>query len=162
MATRAKGRARSDLPAAELAAQLGELQAMTTDDLRIEWRRRHRTTVPACFSRDLLLRELAYQRQQAACGGLRPDLRRQLASLARSSSGAETKPSPVAPRLKPGSTLVREWHGCSHTVLVLDQGFERQGRRYASLSEIAREITGAHWSGPRFFGLTRRSRSGDA
>jgi hypothetical protein len=61
----------------------------------------------------------------------------------------------MVPRLRPGTTLVRRWHGRTHTVLVVEGGFEHQGRRYASLSPIARAITGAHWSGPRFFGLTR-------
>ena len=70
-------------------------------------------------------------------------------------------PAPV--RLKPGTTLVREWHGRTHTVLVLaDGGFEHQGRRYASLTRLARGITGARWSGPRFFGLRRSTRSAGA
>jgi hypothetical protein len=49
--------------------------------------------------------------------------------------------------------LVRSWHGQTHTVQVLADGFEHQGQRYRSLSQIAKTITGAHWSGPRFFGL---------
>jgi hypothetical protein len=57
--------------------------------------------------------------------------------------------------LKPGVTLVREWHGRTHTVLVREDGFEYQDQRCASLTQIARQITGAHWSGPRFFGLQR-------
>jgi hypothetical protein len=69
-----------------------------------------------------------------------------------------TKAAALPARLKPGSTLVRAWHGETHTVLVLEDGFEHQGRRYASLSQIARLVTGAHWSGPRFFGLRRASR----
>ncbi|HTI80805.1 MAG TPA: DUF2924 domain-containing protein [Acetobacteraceae bacterium] len=56
-------------------------------------------------------------------------------------------------RLKPGSKLVRAWRSKTHTVLVLEDGFEHQGRRYASLTQIAGAVTGAHWSGPRFFGL---------
>jgi len=55
--------------------------------------------------------------------------------------------------LKPGTRLLREWGGRTHTVIVLDEGFEYDGERYRSLTEIARHITGAHWSGPRFFGL---------
>ena len=75
-------------------------------------------------------------------------------------SGAEPEVSPgagrrVAPRVsvKPGTRLVREWNGQTHTVLVHPEGVEWRGRRYRSLSVVAREITGAHWSGPRFFGL---------
>ena len=55
--------------------------------------------------------------------------------------------------LAPGSRLVREWQGRPHTIEVLEDGFLYVGRRYRSLSEIARAITGARWSGPRFFGL---------
>jgi hypothetical protein len=59
--------------------------------------------------------------------------------------------------LKTGTRLVREWRGRAHTVLVRDDGFEYEGERYRSLTVIAERITGAHWSGPRFFGLTKRS-----
>jgi hypothetical protein len=61
-------------------------------------------------------------------------------------------------QLKPGAKLVREWHGKTHTVLVLDEGFEWRGKRWGSLTTIAKEISGAHWSGPRFFGLTGKAR----
>lgn len=60
-------------------------------------------------------------------------------------------------RLKPGAKLVREWQGESHRITVLEEGFEWRGERWRSLSVIAREITGAHWSGPRFFGLNASS-----
>ncbi len=60
---------------------------------------------------------------------------------------------PIA--LKPGTRLVREWHGVTHTVLIHADCVEWKGRRYPSLSVVAREITGARWSGPRFFGLNR-------
>jgi hypothetical protein len=61
-------------------------------------------------------------------------------------------------RLKPGATLVREWHGEEHTVVVTEDGFEWRGLHWRSLSAIAREITGVRWSGPRFFGLNRKNR----
>jgi hypothetical protein len=57
--------------------------------------------------------------------------------------------------LKPGARLVREWHGRTHTVTVAEDGFEYAGTTYPSLTKIAKKITGAHWSGPRFFGLVR-------
>jgi hypothetical protein len=60
-----------------------------------------------------------------------------------------------APLLKPGTRLLREWQGRKHTVIVLEHGFEYEGERYLSLTQIARRITGAHWSGPRFFGLRK-------
>jgi hypothetical protein len=61
-----------------------------------------------------------------------------------------------APELKTGTTLLRQWRGYTHAVLVRDDGFEYEGQRYRSLSVIAKRITGAHWSGPRFFGLTKK------
>jgi len=111
------------------------------------------------LSRDLLMRAIANQLQEATLGGLLPRVKRKLAALA---GNAENDPkgsalTPMA-RLKPGSKLVRTWHGQTHSVLVLDDGFEHQGRRYASLSQIAGAVTGVHWSGPRFFGLDRPQR----
>jgi hypothetical protein len=58
--------------------------------------------------------------------------------------------------LKTGTTLVRQWRGHAHTVLVRDDGFEYRGECYRSLTVVAERITGAHWSGPRFFGLTKK------
>jgi Protein of unknown function (DUF2924) len=62
-------------------------------------------------------------------------------------------------RLRPGAKLVREWRGETHTLIVGDDGFEWRGRHWRSLSVIAREITGGHWSGPRFFGLKEKART---
>ena len=59
------------------------------------------------------------------------------------------------PNLRPGARLVREWRGRTHTIQVTEDGFEYDGKPYSSLSKIAHAITGAHWSGPRFFGLNR-------
>lgn len=101
-----------------------------------------------------------------------PLMRRCLADAAQSASG-DTLPKrieaklisigkdqsrPLAPRLQPGSQLVREWNGVTHKVDVLKKGFEWKGGRYRSLSAIAHAITGTRWSGPRFFGLDRKAR----
>ena len=67
---------------------------------------------------------------------------------------------PIA--LRAGTRLVREWRGVTHTVLVQAQGFEWNGRCYRSLTIIAQKITGAHWSGPRFFGLRKGGRSAES
>ena len=85
-------------------------------------------------------------------------LRRRLQSLA---GGLEKGAVSFDPGivLKTGTTLVRQWRGHTHTVLVRDGGFEYEGQRYRSLTVIAEQITGAHWSGPRFFGVTRRARA---
>lgn len=61
--------------------------------------------------------------------------------------------------LKRGTRLIRHWHGKANNVTVLNEGFEYEGQHYSSLSQIARQITGAAWSGPRFFGLKRRGQA---
>jgi hypothetical protein len=110
---------------------------------------------PKGISRRLLEYAAAYRAQAKAQGGLKPNIRRKLIQAA---------PGPCSPAhrasrsgrpggLSPGSRLVREWHGRNHTVEVAEGGFLYAGQRYRSLSEVARAITGARWSGPRFFGL---------
>ena len=103
-----------------------------------------------------MIRAVANQLQEATHGGTSRALRRHLQSLAREfeKGGASFDPGIV---LKSGTTLVRQWRGHAHTVLVREEGFEYEGERYRSLTVIAERITGVHWSGPRFFGLTRRA-----
>ena len=107
------------------------------------------------LSRDLLIRALAYDLQERAHGGASAGLRRRLRSLASASAKGALAVDPGIV-LKAGTTLVRQWRGDTHTVLVRKDGFEHEGQRYRSLTVIAERITGAHWSGPRFFGLTKR------
>ena len=92
--------------------------------------------------------------QEQALGGLSAATRRRLAGLAQMLERDGDVTRNRVTRLRPGAKLVREWRGETHTIAVLDDGFEWQGRRWRSLSAIAREISGGHWSGPRFFGLT--------
>ena len=73
------------------------------------------------------------------------------------SAGGEISLDP-GPQIKSGARLVREWRGRTHTVTVTEEGFQYDGRHYPSLTQIARAITGAHWSGPRFFGLKKPER----
>ncbi len=135
--------------------QIAALTSLPLDQLRAEWRRLHRAVPPVRLSCDLLRRGIAHTLQEAALGGLPPAVGRKLASLAKSlAAGTEPRHAPAL-RLKAGVTLIREWHGRTHTVRVLPDGFDYDGRRYASLTQIARDITNAHWSGPRFFGLGR-------
>jgi hypothetical protein len=116
----------------------------------------HRTGPPRGLSRDLLIRALANQLQERTHGSARGALRRRLQALAGEfdRNGASFDPGVV---LKTGTTLVRQWRGHAHSVLVREDGFEYEGQRYRSLTMIAERITGAHWSGPRFFGLTKRA-----
>jgi hypothetical protein len=146
-------------PAIDPADAITRLSALTIFELRGEWRRHNGMSPPMRLSRDLLIRGIAYKLQERAHGGLSKATVRKLekAGAERPGSGSASMP-PIA--LKPGTRLVREWRGVTHSVLVLDECIEWRGRRFRSLSEVASEITGAHWSGPRFFGLRRRSSQG--
>ncbi len=123
--------------------------------LRQEWQRLFGMAAPAAASPHFLQRDIAYRQQVDQHGGLSAETRRRLAALASGDPATAPPAKTATPRLKPGSTLLREWHGRTYTVLALEEGFEMAGQRFSSLSEIAFYITGTHWSGPRFFGLRR-------
>ena len=128
-------------------------RAMTMSllELRAEWRRVHKSVPPTAYTADLLIRGITYRLQEQCLGKLPIELRRELDQLA----GIGVKAAGQRARagvLRPGSRLVRRWRGTSYSVSVLNGEFEFRDKRYKSLSEIAREITGTRWSGPRFFG----------
>jgi hypothetical protein len=153
-----RGGNRNDRPRkprlSDIEAEIAGLLDRSIQELRLAWRKLHRTEPAFGISRDLLIRALAHQLQEQSYGGTGRALRRRLQTLTgeRERGGASFDP-PVM--LKTGTTLVRQWRGHTHAVLVRVNGFEYEGERYRSLSVIAKRITGAHWSGPRFFGLTK-------
>jgi len=122
-------------------------------ELQAQWRAVWGTEPPRHASREFLARALAYGIQAQAFGG--PD-DRTLRLLEKANEAKGAKPKAQRSRLGKGSKLLREWHGETHEVLVLDKGFAWRGETYTSLSAIARAITGAHWNGWAFFGLKRR------
>ncbi len=132
---------------------LSRLLTLDIGELRQQWRGLYKTQAPRHFSRELLVRAVAYRMQEVALGGLRPETQRQLRRIAQEfkDTGAATIRARL--ELKPGTRLVRDWQGRTYDVLVLDDGFSWQGTRYRSLSAIARKITGTAWSGPLFFGM---------
>jgi len=138
----------------DVEAEIASLFDRSTQELRLAWRKLHRTEPPFGISRDLLIRALVHQLQEQSYGGTGRALRRRLQTLTgeREKRGAPFDPAAV---LKTGTTLVRQWRGHTHAVFVHDNGFEYEGERYRTLSVIAKRITGAHWSGPRFFGLNK-------
>jgi DUF2924 family protein len=148
---------RPDITAVE--RQIAGLATRSPHDLRVAWRQLHRTGPPLGLSRDLLIRGLAHQLQEQSYGGVSRALRRCLQGLARASDKATMAAVDPGIMLKAGTTLVRQWRGHTHMVLVHGDGFEHAGQRYRSLTAIAERITEAHWSGPRFFGLTKRARA---
>src|SRR5580700_1608483 len=145
-----------DQAAIDVAKALARLSALTIFELRGEWRRLHRTPPPMRLSRDLLTRGITYKLQERAYGGLSLATARKLehANADPQSRGAAKPVQPIS--LRPGTRLVREWRGVTHMVLIHADGIEWRGQRYRSLTIVARKITGARWSGPRFFGLRQR------
>jgi hypothetical protein len=151
---RLRNRDLAELESCEIAG----LVDRSTQELRRAWRTLHHTGPPLGLSRDLIIRGLADKLQQRAQGGPTRALQRRLRILAGEfERGARSfDPGGV---LKTGATLVRQWRGHTHTVLVREDGFEYDGQRYRSLTVIAERITGAHWSGPRFFATGKRARA---
>ena len=144
---------------ADIEARISALEALTTAELRLEWRGLYRAMPPTRLSRDLLLRGVAFRVQERAHGGLSLNAARRLRSLSEGSDQrGRSAAAPAIITLKPGTKLVREWHGQVHTVGVLDEGFEYRGERHPSLTRIACRITGVHRSGPLFFGIGKRGR----
>jgi hypothetical protein len=145
----------------DIAAVLARLEALTNFELRAEWRRLHHMQPPKSLSRDLLLRGITYKIQERASGGLSKSVLRKLTGAGPDATSDNNRRAPPRTTVKPGTRLVREWNGQSHAVLVHADSVEWRDKRYRSLSVVAREITGAHWSGPRFFGLTSRKNPTD-
>jgi hypothetical protein len=145
-----------DQAAIDIAKALARFLELTIFELRGEWRRLHRMPPPMRLSRDLLVRGITYKLQERAYGGLSTATARKLeqAGADSLSRGSATPAPPIS--LRPGTRLVREWRGVTHMVLIHADGIEWRGQRYRSLSVVARKITGARWSGPRFFGLRQR------
>lgn len=136
--------------------QLAALAMMPPARLRAEWRRLHRgQALPEGLTTSQLARAVAWRLQEKAFGGMPPPRQRELDRLAEQLATDGQIDVAGSHSLKPGSRLVRHWHGTVHSVTVLDEGYEYEQRNYSSLSQIARQITGAAWSGPRFFGLKR-------
>lgn len=132
-----------------LDERLARLSAMTAAEVRAEWRRAFGTPAPPAFGIALTTRAIAARYQEQMFGGLTKGELRVLDTQVRRN---ERKPK-AAPIIKPGTWLSRTWHGEVHEVVVLEGCYEYRGARHASLSAIARKITGVQWSGPRFFGL---------
>jgi len=136
-----------------LSAEIENLGNLGPEELDHTWRALFGSERPRRVCGDLLIKALGYRLQEKAIGGLKPSTRRMLERWGRNGSERGPSAEPARTRLKAGTGLVREWHGVTHRVTVLDDGFDFDGERFRSLSEIARKITGVRWSGPLFFGL---------
>jgi hypothetical protein len=147
--------------AASLPERLVALTELTLPELRAEWRRLYRSQAPR-LSRNLMVRAIAYRLQERACGGVSAAVSRKLLEYGRRDSGTPHGRDVTNALPKPGTRLVREWNGRTYTVTITEDGYAYNGSTYGSLTKIARVITGAHWSGPRFFGLNGKQIGGRA
>src|SRR6201988_1457095 len=140
---------RSSFDREAVETEIDRIRSLGLDELRSLWRATFRTAPPSGFTKDLIARFLCWHLQEQAFGGLDPRTAKHLASFTRGCRPPEDRPR----RLKRGTLLVREYQGARHTVTVVANGFVWREATYASLSTIARAITGTNWNGPRFFGL---------
>lgn len=140
--------------AASVAARVLALSRTPNAELKAEWRRLFGREPPP-FHRGFLERRLAYRIQELAFGGLKPSTLKRLQALGETRDGGDPKKRGQRANDRPiaGTRLVREWKGVLYTVTVHTDDFEWEGRRYRSLSMIARKITGGRWNGWVFFGL---------
>ena len=135
--------------------QVTELSKMTHSELKDRWCDLFGTEPPG-YKREHLIRRLAYRIQELAYGGLSDAAKEQLTQIADAAGDQVTRKKrrkAKSTQPLPGTRLVREWRGVRHEVVAVVGGYEYQGRPYRSLSAVAKAITGAHWSGPQFFGL---------
>ena len=148
-----------NVTARSVIRQIDELNRMTMDQLRKRWKDLLGTD-PGRMGRSYLIRRLAYRIQELVYGGLSRDARQKLAALADDADAESTKipRKRQATNLQPGTRLLRDWHNERFEVIVQEDGFLYDGKKYRSLSAVARAITGSYWSGNRFFGLTPKSK----
>ena len=135
--------------------KLGRLAELPPEELRKELVRRFGAPAPS-LSPELLRLGIGYKLQEQRLGGLSRGTRSLLRRVAVQAGKGSTKPLPR--KLTPGTRLVRDWHGVGHTVIVSESGFEYDGKHWKTLTAVARAITGAHWNGPLFFGLSERKK----
>jgi hypothetical protein len=135
---------------------LSSLPDSSKADLCRLWWELFQSQPPSLIQKALMVRIIAYRLQERTFGGLSARSRRRLLDLGRQfESNPDTSPT-TAPSVKPGTRLIRQWKQRTHVVTVESNSFEYGGSQYASLSQIARLITGTNWSGPLFFGLKQK------
>jgi Protein of unknown function (DUF2924) len=139
---------------ANISDQIASLRTLPRQQLFEMWRKLYRRPAPTGIRRELMIPFLAYRTQENAYGGLKRSTRSELRRIARGIENPSSSSDRMRqPRLKPGTQIIRQWHGEKHEVVVTEPGYQYRQVTYKSLSEIARKITGTRWSGPAFFGL---------
>lgn len=146
--------ARGRQPSERVEVELAELETLSRRALLERWQAQYGSPCPARMSQGLIRRALAYRIQEQAFGGLDRATQRRLDRAAADLAAGRSLAAP-GPQIKPGTRLLREWNGKVHEVIVLENSVQYRDQAWPSLSAVAREITGARWSGPRFFGLLK-------
>jgi hypothetical protein len=142
---------RLSLNAGGLASELAGLTALDRRALIEKCRILYGTEPSGRIPNNFLIRAIAHRMQEQVLGGLKPATRRFLEKAGEDLASRQ----PIVVSIKPGTRLLREWHGVTYEVIIMEDGVQCNGKRYRSLSEMARAITGARWSGPLFFGLKK-------
>ncbi len=142
-----------------VAIQISRLPDLDLRDLSSSWRETFGSDSPHPNNRQYMIQRISHELQVRRYGGLDRIAQKRLAEF------AEDTPQKILNEKKivrplPGTVILRTWHGVEHRVVVLHRGFEYQNVQYHSLTEVAKVITGAHCSGPMFFGLSRRGKQG--
>lgn len=156
-ASRSLKRCAVGIASQDLAREIADLVALDAAGLTQRWIALFGAEPSPNLGPSFMIRALAYRLQERALGGLKPSTLRILDRVSEGRASVEPRRAPKR-RASAGTVLIREWRGVSHRVTVLDNDVVYRGRRYKSLSEVARVITGTRWSGPVFFGLRNRSR----
>lgn len=138
-----------------IAAQIAALTHVPMPELWSLWDR-HFHTRPSNPNRAFVESRIAYKIQEEAFGGLATETRRRLEAIGAQHSQIKLRTRPQEFQFAPGTVLLREWGQREHRVMVTAEGlFEYEGQHFKSLTAVARQITGQHWSGPLFFGLKK-------
>lgn len=146
---------RGTIEDAALEAEMGRLPDLSLLDLRNRWKALFGHPAPKSLRRNFLARAVAYQMQVEAFGGLSVATKRRLREIAKAVRTGDANAVLGSNRIKPGTQMIRQWQGITHSVTALVDGFEWNRRTYKSLSAVANAITGTNWNGFAFFGIKR-------
>lgn len=135
----------------KLYERIRALETSSRVELVEEWHLVFKSAPPRYASPKFMAQGIAYALQERAFGGLSLEIQRQLSSIANGKRVQVT-----SAKIKPGTRLLREWHGTTHEVMATDKGYVWNGTTYRSLTAIARTITGTQWNGLVFFGIKNK------
>jgi hypothetical protein len=155
-----KQRSKTETGPTKFNEQLEQLKQLKREELLERWQETFGSKPPTKIRSSLMIQAIARRLQEKAFGGLKPSTQRLLQKVAEETGAGRKAPTTGKTQPRVGTVLVREWHGTRHQVSVVKDGFVYRSKRYASLSQIARTITGTQWSGPLFFGLKSRNEKG--